>query len=366
MGAHNSREAAASFMEKQSRPRRTVPPPSAVAPDVWSIPIPFPNPLAYVLCYVIRVEEGVVFVDLGWDSDEAWDSLQLGLRRAGAHLDDVVGAVLTHLHPDHHGLAERIRSSTGAWIAAHPAELPHVAPDEQARGMYLDQMAGWLRRCGCPRSELAALASGASEVRSRLTLVAPDVHLSDGAEVPGTRGKLVALHTPGHTPGHLCLVDKSRRLLFTGDHVLPRVTPNVSWRPDADPDPLADFVASLGRLRPYAADYLALPGHEWAFDHLGKRLDELAEHHRERLDEVESAVAAGASTTWEVTRSIKWHRPFETLEPRARRSALGETGSHLIRLAKSGRVIDEGGDSQISPDPPSSRWKPGTVPTLSR
>ena len=103
-----------------------------------------------------------------------------------------------------------------------------------------------------------------------------------------------------------------------------------------------------------------------AFDHLGKRMDELAEHHRERLDEVESAVAAGASTTWEVTRSIKWHRPFETLEPRARRSALGETGSHLIRLAKSGRVIDEGGDSQISPDPPSSRWKPATVPTLSR
>jgi glyoxylase-like metal-dependent hydrolase (beta-lactamase superfamily II) len=322
----------------RGRPPRVVPPPSAVGPDVWSIPLPFPNPLAYVLCYCVRVKRGVVLVDLGWDSDEAWDALQLGLRRAGAGLGDVVGAVLTHLHPDHHGLVERLRRTTGAWIAAHPAELPHVAPDEQARDQYLEQMAGWLRRCGCPPSELAALASSAAEVKSRLALAAPDVHLTDGAVVPETEGQLVTLHTPGHTPGHLCLLDMSRRLVFTGDHVLPRVTPNVSWRPDVDPDPLADFVSSLERLRPYATDYLALPGHEWAFDRLGRRLDELLEHHRDRLDEVQSAVMAGASTTWDVARSIKWRRPFETLEPRARRSALGETGSHLIRLANAGRI----------------------------
>ena len=305
--------------------------------------MPFPNPLGYVLCYSIRVRRGVVLVDLGWDSDEAWDALRLGLRRAGAELGDVVGAVLTHLHPDHHGLAERLRNTTGAWIAAHPAELPHVAADEQARDQYLVQMAGWLRRCGCPPSELAALASGAAEVTTRLAAVAPDVRLADGAEVPETEGRLVSVHTPGHTPGHLCLVDESRRLIFTGDHVLPRVTPNVSWRPDVDPDPLADFVSSLERLRPYAMDYLALPGHEWAFDRLDRRLDELLEHHRERLDEVQSAVMAGASTTWDVARSIKWRRPFETLESRARRSALGETGSHLIRLANAGRIMcDEG------------------------
>jgi hypothetical protein len=59
---------------------------------------------------------------------------------------------------------------------------------------------------------------------------------------------------------------------------------------------------------------------------------------------VASVVAAGAATTWDVTRSIGWHRPFETLEPRARRSALGETGSHLIRLAATGRIVEQEGD----------------------
>lgn len=331
----------------QSRRQRPVPPPSAVAPGVWSVPVPFPNPLSYVLCYCVRVPGGVVLVDLGWDSDEAWDALRLGLRRAGAEIDEVIGAVLTHIHPDHHGLAERLRQTSDAWIAVHPAELPHVVPDEQARDRYLEQMAGWLRSCGCPSSELEALATDAAEVRSRLSRVRPDVLLADGAEVPGAGGSLLALHTPGHTPGHLCLVDRSRRLLFTGDHVLPRVSPNVSWRPDADPDPLADFAASLARLRPYAADHLVLPGHEWAFDNLDRRLDELAAHHRARLDEVASVVVAGAATTWDVARAISWHRPFATLEPRARRSALGETGSHLIRLAATGRIRErERGDSR--------------------
>jgi glyoxylase-like metal-dependent hydrolase (beta-lactamase superfamily II) len=316
---------------------RCVPPAAAVAAGVWSIPIPFPNPLGYALCYSVQAGRGVVLIDLGWDSAEAWDALTAGLRSAGAGLPDVLGAVVTHLHPDHFGLAARLRASTSAWIAVHPAELPHVAADEEARDRYLAATAGWLRRCGCPPSELAALAADAAEVRARLASVRPDVELPDGAPVPGTGGDLSVLHTPGHTPGHLCVADRPRRLLFTGDHVLPRVTPNVSWRPDTDPDPLADFASSLERLRRYA-DHLVLPGHEWAFDRLDQRLDVLAKHHEERLAEVESVVRGGARTTWEVTCAVGWRRPFATLEPRARRSALGETSAHLIRLAALGRI----------------------------
>jgi glyoxylase-like metal-dependent hydrolase (beta-lactamase superfamily II) len=322
---------------------RCVPPAAAVAVGVWSIPLPFPNPLRYALSYSVRADPGVILVDLGWDSDDAWDALLAGLRQAGAVPRDVVGAIVTHLHPDHFGLARRLRDSTGAWIAVHPAELPHVATDGEARDRYLAQMAGWLRSCGCPESEFAALAADSSEVRSRLASVLPDVHLPDGAEVPGTGGALSVLHTPGHTPGHLCVVDHARRLLFTGDHVLPRVTPNVSWRPDTDPDPLADFASSLERLRPYA-DQLVLPGHEWPFDQLDERLDVLAKHHDQRLAEVESVVMRGARTTWEVTCAVSWRRPFAALEPRARRSALGETSSHLIRLAALDRVTRGDGE----------------------
>ena len=321
---------------------RPAPHASAVARGVWSIALPFPNPLGYTISYSVRVDEGFLLIDLGWDSDEAWDALVRGLRQAGGEVSDVVGVVITHIHPDHFGLAERLKANSRAWIATHPAERSHVAIDDAARDAFLTKMNQWLVDCDCPASEFEALASNADEVRSRLATRYPDVFLEDNDEVPGSGGNLVALHTPGHTPGHLCIVDSDRHLLFTGDHVLPRVTPNVSWRPDVDPDPLLDFMSSLKRLRWYG-DYLVMPGHEWAFDNLITRLDELEHHHVERLDEVAAVVAAGARSTWEVTSAVKWHRPFSSLEPRARRSALGETGSHLIRLAALGRLVTDGG-----------------------
>lgn len=308
---------------------------------MWSIALPFPNPLGYTITYSVRVDKGFLLIDLGWDSDEAWQALVHGLRQAGGDVGDVIGAVITHIHPDHFGLADRLKQNSSAWIATHPAERSHVAIDDDARDAFLVKMNHWLVDCGCPVSELDALANDAAEVRSRLATRFPDVVLTDNDAVPGSNGNLVAIHTPGHTPGHLCLVDLERHLLFTGDHVLPRVTPNVSWRPDVDPDPLLDFISSLERLRWYG-DYLVLPGHEWAFDNLNARLDELERHHVERLDEVANVVADGARTTWEVTSTVKWHRPFTTLEPRARRSALGETNSHLIRLAALGRLVPGG------------------------
>ncbi len=298
--------------------------------------------MGYTISYCVRVDEGLLLVDLGWDSNQAWDALVQGLHRSGGDVGDVVGAVITHIHPDHFGLAERLKASSNAWIATHPAERSHVAIDDNARDVFLSKMKEWLVDCGCPASELEALANDAGEVRSRLATRYPDVELKDNDVIPGSNGNLIALHTPGHTPGHLCLADLERHLLFTGDHVLPRVTPNVSWRPDVDPDPLLDFMSSLQRLRWYG-DYLVLPGHEWAFDNLNGRLDELERHHVERLDEVEAVVAGGARTTWDVTSVVSWRRPFATLEPRARRSALGETSSHLIRLAALGRLVANGG-----------------------
>jgi glyoxylase-like metal-dependent hydrolase (beta-lactamase superfamily II) len=88
----------------------------------------------------------------------------------------------------------------------------------------------------------------------------PDLALVDGAPVPGTQGLLVVVHTPGHTPGHLVFHERER-VLFTGDHILPRVTPNVSRRPTSDPGPLDAYRRSVSKLKPYG-DALALPGHE--------------------------------------------------------------------------------------------------------
>jgi glyoxylase-like metal-dependent hydrolase (beta-lactamase superfamily II) len=311
-----------------------------VMPGVWVSALPFPNPLKYVFSYLIETATGLVVVDLGWNTDEAWQTFLTGLSRAGKSLADVSGVVITHVHPDHYGLASRIRDTSSAWIAVHPAERPQLAFDEAGAERRIDDMVLWLRRCGAPTIEVETLRVEAAEITAAISKVQPDVDLADGVPVIGTDGALVPVHTPGHTPGHVCFLDRERNLIFTGDHVLPRVTPNVSKRPTSDEDPLLDFTRSLYRLDSLDGEgpLLALPGHEWVFDGLHDRLVEIDGHHADRLVEMEAAVRQGCSTVWEVAQAVRWSRPFDSLAPRARRSAIGETYSHLYRLQTSGRL----------------------------
>jgi glyoxylase-like metal-dependent hydrolase (beta-lactamase superfamily II) len=327
----------------------TVPEPTEVATGVWSTALPFPSPLGFAFSYLVPVSGGVVAVDAGWDSPECWDAFVGGLWAAGVGLTDLRGVVITHVHPDHYGLAERIRRETSAWLAMHPAERPKIAESGTDRLRAVDDMIDWLRLAGAPETEVEALHSEEDDFMYRISMIQPDHELTDGQAVPDTDGALVAVHTPGHTAGHLCFHDRSRNLLFTGDHVLPRVTPNVSKRPQSDEDPLAMFLSSVAKVRDYADAYV-LPGHEWTVDHLGDRLDTLLGHHDERLAEIEGKVLAGASTVWDVATAVHWARPFEGLAPRARRSAIGETYSHLRRLAVLGRLTE-------TPGKP-SRWQP--------
>lgn len=316
---------------------------SAVSHGVWATPLPFPSPLGYSFSYSVEVDDGIVVVDLGWDSDDGWRLFQKGLARAGRSLEDIVGVVITHVHPDHFGLASRIAASTSAWVAAHEAEIPLITGDRADAAGRFEEMYGWVRACGVPESELSDLRAESSAVLASMPLARLDRTLSDGDAVPGTGGALVAVHTPGHTPGHLCFHDRDRRVLFTGDHLLPRVTPNVSKRPRTGDDPLSDFTDSLRRVARVPTDTLVLPGHEWMFDRPQERTRVLIDHHRQRLDEVLRAVESGAQTVWEVTRVLAWARDFETFNPRARRQALGEAHSHLDSLVGQGRLVRHDG-----------------------
>lgn len=330
-------ERARAHTRAEERPSRSIQG-FAVASGAWATAIPFPSPLAYSFSYALRYADGIVLVDLGWDSDDAWQAVLTGLVRAGATLDEVRGVVVTHAHPDHYGLASRIREHTSAWIAAHPGERANIRIDAAERRSRLDEITGWLRDCGVPGALLAELDDELGALDAVLPTIEPDVVLEDGVPVPGTDGALVPLHTPGHTAGHLCFHERDRNLLLTGDHVLPKVTPNVARRPGSGPDPLRDFLASLGRLDRIPDSTVVLPGHEWPFDRLSRRVDALREHHEQRLAEVEHAVVRGCETVWQVAEAVPWARAFSAFTPRSLRSALAETSAHLVRLAEGGRI----------------------------
>jgi glyoxylase-like metal-dependent hydrolase (beta-lactamase superfamily II) len=319
-----------------------LPPVERVRPGVWSIPVPIPNnPLRYVLVYAFETDEGVYLVDAGWNTDDAFDTLAAGLGVLGGSVADVRGVMVTHIHPDHYGLAGRVRESSGAWVALHPADAALIPDRYEEPESLLTRVGATLRQWGAPPEEVEGLTYASMPVRQFVSLVKPDVLLEDGdkPEVPGW--DLQAIWTPGHSPGHLSFWEPRHRLMLTGDHVLPRITPNISFHPQAGDDPLGSFLQSLEKLQPYDSDEV-LPAHEHRFVGLPARLGELVEHHEHRFAEVIDAVRAGQDTAWEVAGRMQWSRSWDRIEGFMRRAAVAEAMAHIRALERRGvlRAMD--------------------------
>ena len=157
-----------------------LPPVERVRPGLWSIPVPLPIVLRYVLVYAFETDDGVYIIDAGWNTDDAFDALDQGLASAGYAMNDVKGIMVTHIHADHYGLAGRIRETSGAWVALHPADAALLQDRYQEPEDLLRQMGRFLRRLGAPASEIEDLRNAAMPVRQFVEVAHPDVLLRDG------------------------------------------------------------------------------------------------------------------------------------------------------------------------------------------
>jgi glyoxylase-like metal-dependent hydrolase (beta-lactamase superfamily II) len=325
-------------MSVPARHLSPLPPVERVRPGIWSVPVPIPSSsLRYVFVYVFETDAGPFIVDAGWNTDEAFAALSDGLDEAGTSIGDVQGVLVTHIHPDHYGLAGRVREVSGAWVALHPADAGLI-PDryDDPTGL-LERMSAHLRRMGAPDDEVDTLTNASMPVRPYVDAVRPDVLFEDGdrPEVPGW--DLTALWTPGHSPGHLCFWEAGNRLMLSGDHVLPRITPNIPYHPQAGVDPLGDFIRSLERVATFDADEV-LPAHEHRFVGLASRVDELKAHHEQRFAEVLSAIKDGVTTAWDIAARMHWSRSWDRIDGFMRRAAVGEAMAHLRALEVRGVV----------------------------
>jgi glyoxylase-like metal-dependent hydrolase (beta-lactamase superfamily II) len=320
---------------------RVMPPVEKVRPGLWSLPVPMPDsPLRYVLAYAIEQPDGIALIDTGWPSDESWDALVAGLAAIGATVGDVRAALITHMHSDHHGLSGRVRAESGAWIGMHAndADLLKRRIDPEA---LIAAMRAWVIARGGSAQDAVELGGTPEQRASFVGLADPDRLIDDGDHpLPGLR----AVWTPGHTPGHLCFHDETRDLLFSGDHILPRISPNISLHPGQPADPLGDFTASLEKAGAIEVDEV-LPAHEYRFAGLRERTDDLLRHHDTRLGEVQAILAARpGATTWEVAERLTWSRTWPEIQGFIRRSALGETLAHLARLVALGAAVRADGE----------------------
>ncbi|GAB3207981.1 MBL fold metallo-hydrolase [Marinactinospora thermotolerans] len=318
---------------------REIPPVEDLGDGVWSIPVPIPgNPLGYTLVYLLEAPGGPVLVDAGWHHEESWRALTTGLERAGTSVAEVRGVVVTHFHPDHAGLAGRVREASGAWIAMHHADAAVIRRlRTRHEAQRWEEERARLRRAGASEDEARAATDPALRVDPPAQ---PDRELSDGDLVDLPKRTLRTVWTPGHSPGHVCLHLEESGRLFTGDHALPRITPHIGLYPfdDPDADPLGSFLDSLDRLRGLDA-HQALPAHERRFGGVATRAAEIAAHHEERLDRLLGLLDGEPATLWELAAALGWSRDWALMPPASRRMAAAETSAHLRVLERRGAVV---------------------------
>jgi glyoxylase-like metal-dependent hydrolase (beta-lactamase superfamily II) len=312
-----------------------------VAPGVGWWRVPMPGPLKHVNGYVLDdADGGVTVIDTGPNSQvsvDAWDALLAG-PLAGRPIRRVL---VTHMHPDHVGLAGWLCRRHGAPLVMARTEWLYVRMlTADRREEVPPEMVAFWRAAGWDDDQVAAASTRGwgnfARIVSRLPLGFVRVGEGDVLCVGGAQWRVVT--GAGHSPEHVCLLDTARSLFVAGDQVLPRISSNVSLTvSEPEADPLGEWLASIARLRCLPADLLVLPGHGEPFLGLHARLDALDAEHRERLDRLAEHLAGGSRRAVDCFGQL-FRRP---IGPDVLGMATGEALAHLRHLEVTGRAVRE-------------------------
>lgn len=310
----------------------TIPSPQSLGNGIHLIPapLPFKSP-PWVNIYAIEADGGLLLIDCGTDWEPGRTALRSGLIELGLDESAVHTLLVSHLHPDHVGMSSRLVRELGCRFVMHERAARLVDRYNDTPG-YARRLARIAHAHGVP-DEVVAAATNTTRP-DYMPLIDPPDHLVDeGDEIPLGDGRaLVVLHTPGHEPAHICLRDTRTGILFSGDHVLPRISPVIMYDFDIG-DPLGDYLDSLQRLTSLGIG-LTYPAHGTLIDRGDERAHQILLHHDRRLRDMTDLVKHADSTAWSVmTQSF---RP--NLDPVGARLAFLETVSHLEHLRIEGRV----------------------------
>ncbi|HEV8671777.1 MAG TPA: MBL fold metallo-hydrolase [Candidatus Limnocylindria bacterium] len=309
-----------------------------VAPGVRRIPIPLPiRGLSIVNAYLVEGARGWSLVDAGLHTADAEQALRAGLADAGIGIEDLKRVFVTHLHPDHIGMAGTLERA-GAEVLMHTPEIGAAQRIWSKGHEAIDATYDWFVRHGMPRDIDEGMRQAWIAMADRVDDLDHVAGVDDG-DALDLGGRATRLRwTPGHTDYHAVLIEERDGLLFAGDHVLPRITSNIGLYPSSRDDPLGDFLGALARVRDLPVKRV-LPAHGDPFDDLAGRVDELLAHHAARLEATIAAVGTAERDAYTIARRL-----FPVLRSaHEERFALAETLAHLRYLERNGRVREVDG-----------------------
>jgi glyoxylase-like metal-dependent hydrolase (beta-lactamase superfamily II) len=299
-------------------------------PGLRRVTFDLPLGIDHVHCYFLRAADGSwTLVDTGLgvrDPEQTWRPVLDGLD------GPVERIVVTHLHPDHVGGAADVAALTGARVFQGRLDY------EQCVGAWGDDWTPGLSARhfaanGMPPELVERTEAESAWLRTRVRFARDPELLDPGDRVDGWEVLLL----PGHADGHIALLKDG--VLVAGDTILGRITPTVGLYQQSRPDPLGDYLESLGRIAALGAG-VAFAGHESPVTDPAGRVRELEAHHEERMGAALRALGDEPRTGYEVSLELF---PSQ-LPPSQRRFAVAESLAHLERLVVEGQAgRDDGG-----------------------
>jgi glyoxylase-like metal-dependent hydrolase (beta-lactamase superfamily II) len=305
-------------------------PPLEMAPGLYQLTVPMPFRLNHVHLYLVEADDGFILIDTGVNTPEAFAALKRKLGDLGLDCSAITQVVITHFHSDHCGQAARIRELAGAQIVMGAMERMTF---ERVQTNPHDEREEQFLRHGLPPTQASRYAEVLPYLKSLTMPFDVDVRVGHGQTWLAKRRRLEAFVTPGHTPGHVCLFMPDERIMFSGDHILQKITPNIGFHSYSGPDPLGDYLHSLRATLTLGATLL-LPSHGPLVEDPAARIHELLAHHDRRLQACLDALGSAPATAYDVSLRVFGGE----LDHFGRWMALGETLAHLEHLVQLGAV----------------------------
>lgn len=301
--------------------------------------MPLPPGLDHINLWLIEDGDGWTVVDTGLKSDEI-RALWLKILAEKLEGRPVTRVIVTHMHPDHSGQAGWFHRALGAPIWMTEGEyraLSQVFADSAGPS---PEAVEFFRRGGYTAAQLKDYRESHGKRFGKGVEPPPVAYrrIADGERIGIGGDEWRVVVGSGHSFEHACLYSPARKILISGDQVLPRISSNVSVVPiEPEADPMSRWIASLAKLKGLPDDLLVLPSHDDPFFGLHERLDALNELTENRLTLAREALSRPLSVADLVPRLFRRELgPFQFM------LAMGEARALLHCLTRRGQATRRG------------------------